>query len=294
MPWRAVATRVAGYTDVPLIVLGRDGHIHLASQSAARMLGTTVAELVGTSVAALCPTPDAAEQALRALRALPDDGPQALDLQLRSDAGRVMHVALRGDLVGDRETRVLVASVTLTRVEPVIPAAMTSHLEISTRRDGFGVIRHVWRDDGGDAKVERGLRCHEWMEQAGMPCTGSCPVMELPPSSPSVTMVRTKATGEAMLFTARLTGEGTATLSVQPLPPEVLDDLAHAKRDRLIAKAGLSGREREVLDLLLLGRSHEDIAQLTGIGVRTVKFHQGRLLAKLGAESRFDLMRLLL
>ncbi|MBL8624680.1 MAG: response regulator transcription factor [Myxococcales bacterium] len=61
----------------------------------------------------------------------------------------------------------------------------------------------------------------------------------------------------------------------------------------LVATSGLTAREREVLDLLVLGRSHGDIAQVLGISERTSKFHQGNLLAKLGAESRLDLMRLL-
>lgn len=66
------------------------------------------------------------------------------------------------------------------------------------------------------------------------------------------------------------------------------------RRAEIIAEARLTEREREVLDLLLLGRTHEDIAQLLGISERTSKFHQSNLLHKLGAESRLDLMRLFL
>jgi DNA-binding response OmpR family regulator len=70
-----------------------------------------------------------------------------------------------------------------------------------------------------------------------------------------------------------------------------------AQRDRraeLVASARLTEREREVLDLLLLGRNHQDIAAVLGISERTSKFHQANLLLKLGAESRLDLMRLFL
>jgi DNA-binding response OmpR family regulator len=66
------------------------------------------------------------------------------------------------------------------------------------------------------------------------------------------------------------------------------------KRETIVAEAGLTAREREVLDLLLLGRTHEDIALVLGISERTSKFHSANLLAKLGAESRLDLMRLFL
>lgn len=66
------------------------------------------------------------------------------------------------------------------------------------------------------------------------------------------------------------------------------------RRAEIVAQARLTEREREVLDLLLLGRTHEDIAQLLGISERTSKFHQANLLTKLGAESRLDLLRLFL
>jgi DNA-binding NarL/FixJ family response regulator len=64
------------------------------------------------------------------------------------------------------------------------------------------------------------------------------------------------------------------------------------RRAEIVAQARLTEREREVLDLLLLGRTHEDIAELLGISERTSKFHQANLLTKLGAESRLDLLRL--
>jgi DNA-binding response OmpR family regulator len=66
------------------------------------------------------------------------------------------------------------------------------------------------------------------------------------------------------------------------------------RRTELMAHARLTEREREVLELLLLGRTHEDIAHVLGITARTSKFHQSNLLVKLGAESRLDLMRLFL
>jgi DNA-binding CsgD family transcriptional regulator len=44
----------------------------------------------------------------------------------------------------------------------------------------------------------------------------------------------------------------------------------------------------------VLGRSLDEIARILGIAPRTVKFHQANVLQKLGADSRLDLMRLLL
>lgn len=53
----------------------------------------------------------------------------------------------------------------------------------------------------------------------------------------------------------------------------------------------LTPREREVLQLLLLGRANTDIATALGVSPRTARFHVENLLRKVGAESRLDLLR---
>lgn len=73
-----------------------------------------------------------------------------------------------------------------------------------------------------------------------------------------------------------------------------LDALLRARRERIADNAGLSARERQVLDLLLLGRNQEEIGLALQITPRTAKFHQARLLEKLGADSRVDLLRIFL
>lgn len=70
------------------------------------------------------------------------------------------------------------------------------------------------------------------------------------------------------------------------------DELLRVRRAEKIRAAELTAREVEVLDLVLLGRAHEDIALALGISERTSKFHQANILRKLGAESRYDLLRL--
>jgi DNA-binding NarL/FixJ family response regulator len=81
-------------------------------------------------------------------------------------------------------------------------------------------------------------------------------------------------------------------LELRRSPAAVADQ--RDRRAEMVASARLTEREREVLDLLLLGRTHQDIAAVLGISERTSKFHQANLLLKLGAESRLDLMRLFL
>lgn len=62
----------------------------------------------------------------------------------------------------------------------------------------------------------------------------------------------------------------------------------------LARQSRLSARESEVLQLLCLGRSYEEIAQDLRITARTVRFHQGNVFRKLGATSRIDIFRQLI
>jgi RNA polymerase sigma factor (sigma-70 family) len=56
----------------------------------------------------------------------------------------------------------------------------------------------------------------------------------------------------------------------------------------------LSGREREVLDLLAAGSAQDDIAQRLSISPKTVATHIQRVLAKLGVRSRTQAVALVL
>ncbi|MBN1991598.1 MAG: helix-turn-helix transcriptional regulator [Anaerolineae bacterium] len=54
----------------------------------------------------------------------------------------------------------------------------------------------------------------------------------------------------------------------------------------------LSAREREVLNLLVEGKSNTDIAELLVISAKTVSTHRTNIMQKLGANSLADLVRL--
>lgn len=57
--------------------------------------------------------------------------------------------------------------------------------------------------------------------------------------------------------------------------------------------ARLTGREREVVDQLLLGNTNKQIAESLGISQRTVEIHRARIREKLDVRSLSDLIRLL-
>ena len=54
----------------------------------------------------------------------------------------------------------------------------------------------------------------------------------------------------------------------------------------------LTPREREVMDLVVLGRHNREIAPALGISVRTVEVHKARLMSKLGVGNVADLVRI--
>ncbi len=56
--------------------------------------------------------------------------------------------------------------------------------------------------------------------------------------------------------------------------------------------AALSARERDVLRLLALGYTNQEIAHELVVSIRTVEGHRAHLVAKLGAVSRAELVRL--
>ncbi|MEV4759348.1 response regulator transcription factor [Micromonospora sp. NPDC049559] len=77
------------------------------------------------------------------------------------------------------------------------------------------------------------------------------------------------------------------------LAPRVTRRLIATFAGRAGARAGLeaiTGREREVLGLIARGRSNAEIAQELHVTLGTVKTHVGRLLSKLGARDRAQLV----
>jgi two-component system, LuxR family, response regulator FixJ len=56
----------------------------------------------------------------------------------------------------------------------------------------------------------------------------------------------------------------------------------------------LTPREREVLDLMTLGKQNKVIAQELGVSPRTVEIHRARVMEKMNAQSVAELVRMML
>lgn len=73
------------------------------------------------------------------------------------------------------------------------------------------------------------------------------------------------------------------------LPQEVLDLLSKRSTVHSRTVNPLSSREREVLQLVVEGRSAKQIADLLHLSVKTVEFHKYRMMKKLGLHTTVEL-----
>lgn len=71
-----------------------------------------------------------------------------------------------------------------------------------------------------------------------------------------------------------------------------LDHDRRKQRDQLLEE--LTPREREVFELVVMGRHNREIGPQLNISVRTVEVHKARLMAKLGVDNVADLVRVAL
>jgi DNA-binding NarL/FixJ family response regulator len=76
----------------------------------------------------------------------------------------------------------------------------------------------------------------------------------------------------------------SAALGHAPLDPRVASALLPSRRT--VPGADLSGREREVLDLVAQGLANKQIARRLGITERTVKVHVGSVFRRIGVSDR--------
>jgi FixJ family two-component response regulator len=66
----------------------------------------------------------------------------------------------------------------------------------------------------------------------------------------------------------------------------------HAKIDARLQT--LTEREREVLDLMILGKQNKAVAQELGVSPRTIEIHRARVMEKMDVQSVAELVRIML
>ena len=167
--------------------------------------------------------------------------------------------------------------------------------QLSTRAESFGLLEYVATESQTRYLEGRDLRCFDHLYGLESPCQ-NCPALRGAQRSWPRVEVRAHATRDDLyevVHAAKIEGE-SVQVQVRRITDEELRRLFSAKLERISDASGLTTREHAVLEHLMEGRGPEEIATLLAVSKRTVKFHQTNLLQKLGAESRNDILRLLL
>lgn len=149
--------------------------------------------------------------------------------------------------------------------------------------DGLEATRHIADDDSIDARV---LMVTTFGEDehvfAALRAGASGFVLKDTPPEDLLSAIRIVAGGEALLtprVTTRLVAEfvrGNSGRNMSVTAPDGLDELTE--------------REREVLVQVAAGQSNAEIADHFTVSLNTVKTHVSRLLFKLGARDRAQLV----
>lgn len=305
MDWSLTASLLAERDARPIVVMDRRGRIELANGAFTALLGRPREELLGRRWAEVCTPREHGREVGQALRAIFTSAEHRLETEVLTRDGERLPVELDVAAVGRPPLR-LVAIVTRAaqprslpepapHAEPPPPSGARGDLsyEISTELSSFGTLKAVWTSGQALQEEMVGRPCFGAFAQRDAPCQ-DCPLTAVAPAAWPHTIVRQAAELAAgyEVVTATPTGVGTARVSVHTIGDDTLSGLFEAKVRRMAHAARLSEREGDVLRYLALGRSPTDISTVLGITERTVKFHQANLLRKLGAETRYDLLRL--
>ena len=293
MDWEQSVSHLDGRR--PALVVDGGGRVRFVNGPMEKLLGRRLDELSTTRWLALCVQPGGTSSVKHLLGAGFRGEATGGDLPLLTREGRriTMHAELSRETRGRRRALIVVSQGVL-EVEPgSTPGDVWC--EVSRTAEGGGVVTLArFLDPTRDALIHVGRPIEElltlvgcapamrWVSEVLADRASEATEVLLPEADDAFRVVRAEATDDGVRVTVRY------------LPAGVLPDLVDAKAARTAGEAALSERERQVLTLLLRGRGVEDIATMLEIAPRTVKFHQANVLQKLGADSRLDLLRVIL
>ena len=295
MDWEPIVTHLTNARRPALIVDG-GGRVRFLNPFMEELLGRRLDELSSTRWLAACVQPGGSSIVRHLLgagiRGEATDG----DLPLVTREGRriTMHAELSREVRG-RSRALVVVSQGVCEVEPASAPAGDCRCEVATGESAGAILSVRFLDPARDSLAHVGRPIDELLTLLG--CSGAMHWVG------EVVAGRQRLTSEVVLpdagdafriVTAEAAGDSTVRVTVRYLPARVLAELVDAKAARTARDGALSERERQVLTLLLRGRGVEDIATMLEIAPRTVKFHQANVLQKLGADSRLDLLRVVL
>jgi DNA-binding CsgD family transcriptional regulator/PAS domain-containing protein len=296
LDWTAIAFSLAERLDKPTLLLDDKGRIRLFNRAMEELLERPRADLIGRDfIAELVPTDEAAAMAWRLREALAGTARRCEFPVLVRSRGRAS-LTLGLELAGRGASLTLVAqvlSVSFASEASARPAVVEVKYAIATSASAFGTIRRIHAAEGASLTEAVGQRCYQALHRRQAPCLG-CPALALDDATAGTGVIPSGFSHAPFAIVSADRGsDHQRSMTAYFLGHAISAGLNQARLSALAESAGLSEREREVLDLLLLGRSSREIGRALGISQSTVKFHQRNILEKVGADSRFDIFRIL-
>jgi DNA-binding NarL/FixJ family response regulator len=195
-------------------------------------------------------------------------------------AGLALVVASQPDLVVVGQARDGAEAVSRLRSEPADVVLMDVRMP---RMDGVEATRRVVQEARGRTKVLV-LTTFDLDEHAfaALQAGASGFLLKDAPPEDLLAAIRTVHLGETVV------APSTTRRLVERYAAATLDRARSAADVRVVA--GLTNREREVLDAIARGRSNAEIAGELFLSEATVKTHVGHLLAKTGRRDRVALV----
>ncbi|MGB8930726.1 MAG: helix-turn-helix transcriptional regulator [Anaeromyxobacteraceae bacterium] len=290
LDWRALAEAVAQDDPYPTLIVDRRGQVQLTNRMAWRLLvragqGSVERVLLDAAIEPL----DGWLQ--RVFRGAERHG----ELRLRGANGTSLTCVVDVRTFASEPMAAIVRLVEVREHHDVEPTAPGADFDYVVRvAPAFGELLNTSAMGLERRPTPRHERpCH--LELFGMtsPCA-DCPLRQGLGISKAAVRRLSPEEERYQVVEHRRTEKGIASMSVRHVGGSLLSALVDARIAETARKAGLSGREWDVLRFLFLGRQQSDISALLGISVRTVRFHQGNLMRKLGLDSRVDIVRLIL
>ncbi|MFT3927008.1 MAG: helix-turn-helix transcriptional regulator [Myxococcales bacterium] len=290
MDGTALISLLAERGHEPLLVFDREHRVTVATGPLCKRLCVSKRALLGRPVQELLGTPEGAlEHALCECAGTATS--ETRRGTLCDGLGRKHSVSFQIEQVPGHDGSRLCSFTFLTASRPFCGRDIDYEVEMRGARPG--TLRRVEFVGGLASTSELGGPCYELIGGQSTACQ-DCPAVAIAahPVGSEQTAVRCRS-GIYELSTTTRISENLVRVRLRHVPEGWIRDLQLARIQQLAARAKLSPREQDVLTQVLHGATTADISAAMGISVRTVKFHHANLLAKLGVDSRADLLRVL-
>jgi DNA-binding CsgD family transcriptional regulator len=282
----------------PAVIVGVDGLVAVANSAMITALQRSREDFCGLPCDALF-APECRAQVQRILSDATEHNEIVFDTTCATSGGILVPVTLRlrttaPDARGLTAHLFTIIAFKELNADPVLADGVA--YVVSADPETFGTVKRAWGPSLRERPSPIGCKCCDAFCSGEVPCQ-SCSIFAKGLGREGAsTVVSRQVEGKTVLEVVGVRPISKSEISVTRwrIDGALMSAIMSARIAVLCAGAKLSARESEVFQLLLLGRSVDEIAKVLHIVPRTAKYHQRRVLCKVGAESRFDLPRLLL